>query len=566
MKNGFVIRTLAAALCASLALACAGCTKESGTNNPDGTANPSQSVADDAVQNTAVTDNSITAEAVTGDFSMTTEDGVFTQSGSVYEITAAGTYAVKGALDGQILVKADDSDIVVIEMSGAAISSSTDSPIRIVSADKVEISAKKDTDNVVSDNRSAKTFDNGEVGEGAIYAKADLKIKGTGTLVVTGSYNNGIHTTKDLTIQKLSLKVTANNIALKGNDSVTVESGNVVAVSQNGDGVKTTETDANKSGKTRGDIALYGCGMAVYAAGDGFSAAHDFIMAADDEGNMPSVSVYTGAYSGYTADTANTDSYKGVKSNNEITISAGDISISSYDDGLHANYGKAMEAGGVGLGNINITGGSITMAVYSPEGKTGGGKMGPGGHGGWGGQKTVSGADSIHADGILSISGGTVNIDSSYEGLEANVVNISGGETVICAVDDGVNACKGQSTPAVNITGGLLDVAVSPDGDVDGIDSNGTYTQTGGVVITRGPNSQMAAAIDAEGSVSVTGGTLIMLGYGNVQTGGNVKSYSLSLHSQGTHTVSIGGNSYTFNNSSAYAQTLCVSDAEVTAQ
>ena len=192
--------------------------------------------------------------------------------------------------------------------------------------------------------------------------------------------------------------------------------------------------------------------------------------------------------------------------------------------------------------------------------------MGPGGHGGWGGQKTVSGADSIHADGILSISGGTVNIDSSYEGLEANVVNISGGETVICAVDDGVNACKGQSTPAVNITGGLLDVAVSPDGDVDGIDSNGTYTQTGGVVITRGPNSQMAAAIDAEGSVSVTGGTLIMLGYGNVQTGGSVKSYSLSLHSQGTHTVSIGGNSYTFNNSSAYAQTLCVSDAEVTAQ
>lgn len=116
MKNGFVIRTLAAALCASLALACAGCTKESGANNPDGTANPSQSVADDAVQNTAVTDNSITAEAVTGDFSMTTEDGVFTQSGSVYEITAAGTYAVKGALDGQILVKADDSDIVVIEM------------------------------------------------------------------------------------------------------------------------------------------------------------------------------------------------------------------------------------------------------------------------------------------------------------------------------------------------------------------------------------------------------------------------------------------------------------------
>ena len=50
-------------------------------------------------------------------------------------------------------------------------------------------------------------------------------MEGAGTLVVNGAYNNGIHTTKDLTIQNLSLTSSAYNNALKGNDSVTVTGG-----------------------------------------------------------------------------------------------------------------------------------------------------------------------------------------------------------------------------------------------------------------------------------------------------------------------------------------------------
>ena len=106
-------------------------------------------------------------------------------------------------------------------------------------------------------------------------------------------------------------------------------------------------------------------------------------------------------------------------------------------------------------------------------------------------------------------------------------------------------------------------MTVSPNGDTDGIDSNGSYKQTGGVVITRGPRSQNAAAIDADGSVSVSGGTLIVLGYGRVSTGGSVRSVSLSLHSSGSHTVSIDGTSYTFTNAYSYGATVCYSDASV---
>lgn len=563
MKNKLLKKITVLALCAAMALALAGCKGGTSVDIGGNTAVPTNAAGNqgEADVNPPASDESVSASEVTGEFIMNTADGNFVQDGSKYTVTAAGTYSLRGALEGQIVVSAGEADEVVLELNGVTITNAEDSPIKILSADKVEISAKKGTGNVINDNRPAKAEENDTTGEGAIYAKADLKLKGAGTLVINASYNNGVHTTKDLTLKKLSLKVTARNNALKGNDSIKVESGTIIAISTEGDGIKTSATDMSKSGAVRGDVHLSGGSIAIYAAGDGIQAAHDFILEAAD-GFSPNVSVFTGSYSGYTAETASTTSYKGVKAGNEIRISAGSIAVSSYDDGLHADFGTAFESGGAGTGNVTITGGTVTTAVYSPEGKTGGGKHGPDGHE-WGGQQAVSGADGIHADGVLSISGGTVNMDSAYEGVEANVINVSGGSLIITANDDGINACKGQASPAVNISGGFLDITVPADGDVDGIDSNGLYTQTGGVVITRGPNIEMAAAIDAEASVSVTGGTLLALGYGRIQTGGDVKEVSLSLHSQGDHTLTVGGNTYSFTNIRSYGQTVCVSDTQV---
>ena len=86
-------------------------------------------------------------------------------------------------------------------------------------------------------------------------------------------------------------------------------------------------------------------------------------MAADDEGNTADLTVNTGSYSSYTAESAETSSYKGVKAQNELNISAGSITLNCYDDGLHADRGASFEAGGTGAGNINISGGSIEMTV-----------------------------------------------------------------------------------------------------------------------------------------------------------------------------------------------------------
>ena len=429
----------------------------------------------------------------TGEFSVTKKGDAaeYTQEDNIYTITAAGEYTLKGYLAGQIVVDAGDDDEVTIVLAGATIVYDQNSPILIKNADSVTIKAKADTENTVYDNRAAKTVDVDDQGEGAISAKCDLKFAATGTLYVEGNYNNGIHTTKDLKIQKQTLKVKAVNNGLKGKDSVTIESGTIVVISTGGDGIKTENTDVSSKGNQRGTITVNGGDIEIYAAGDGVQAAYNFEM------NGGTLTVKNGSYSAYTSRNADVDSYKGIKVKNELNINGGQIVISSYDDGLHADYGTALENGETGVGVININDGTVKIAVTASS------------------SRYVSGADAIHADNTLNVNGGVVTVSSAYEGLEANVINITGGTITVSASDDGLNAAnKIGKTPSITISGGYVDITMAS-GDTDGIDSNGTFTMTGGVVVSRGaPNSSnaMATGLDCDGAAKITGGTFIQLG------------------------------------------------------
>lgn len=264
-----------------------------------------------------------------------------------------------------------------------------------------------------------------------------------------------------------------------------------------------------------------------------FNASYDLI---------PISSIYSskisfGSWSTY----VDSPSTKGLKADNKITVLGGTFDIKSLDDGIHANSDTALENGLTPEGIVDIQGGTFT--IYSDD-------------------------DGIHADEDLNISGGNIEVTNSYEGLEATIINISGGNVKVNASDDGVNARTGNKSSAINISGGVLDVTVSPNGDTDGIDSNGTYTQTGGIVIARGPGSTMAAALDSDGTARIDGGTIIILGAlgeRGLTRGSSVSSYSLSLHSSGSKTVSINGESFTFNNSYSYSKTICYSSVSVTA-
>ena len=260
------------------------------------------------------------------------------------------------------------------------------------------------------------------------------------------------------------------------------------------------------------------------AVGDAkaFNSAYDMVQISVSSGKISFSS-----WSNYASGNSNGAdiSAKGLKAENEVIITAGTVDIKSYDDAIHANNDGTLENGSSPLGNVTISGGNITLNASD---------------------------DAIHADYTLEISGGRTEVTSAYEGLEGNLIKVSGGETYVYATDDGCNATSGKSSPSIIVSGGLLDVAVPTNGDTDGIDSNGSLTITGGTVIAKGPGSASgnafgAAAVDTDGTVSITGGSLIVFGgIEKTPSGSPTKTLCSSTSvAAGTHTVSFSSASYT---------------------
>lgn len=597
-------KSCVAAVILAMCLMTSGCGSQNYTINSkstDTTVTSSITAQDTNVTHADDADNYKTE--ITGEFSITSTDGsTITQNDSVYTITHAGEYTVTGLLsEGQIVVNADDNAEITIVLNGTSITCSNGSPIYIKNADNVKIKSEENTYNCIVDARTEAddNSDNSssENGNAAIYAACDLKLVGKGALSVTGNYNNGIQSKDDLSIKNVTIKVNAVNNAIKGNDEVAIESGEIIAISRKGDGIKTSNSSLSTKGKQKGNVIISGGNIDIYAACDGIDAAYGVDVSGD--GNL---NIYTDTYSDYSEavaadnsgssassvgtppDMNNTQnngnmgnppdmnnsssnsgnnrdmkgnfsggnraangmpgnnssgnsskksySTKGIKAESEINISGAAINISSTDDGIHANSDSGvLETGEDGKGIISISGGTISIST---------------------------GDDGIHADKELNITDGYINVLTSYEGLEAITINISGGQNFVYAADDGINACTGDgtSTPLINITGGYVDVTTGS-GDTDGIDSNGSYTQSGGMVLVKGGSSsgQVSGSIDVDGNITITGGTCIALG-GICETPVNsVNAYVFSSVSFNAGSYSVkdsSGNeiiSFTLNNS-----------------
>lgn len=554
IKLNKIKRNCVAAVILTMCLMTAGCARNS-TSTTTASGGETTITSDITKEDTDVThadDAENYRVSITGDFTVTsdTSDGV-TQSGSVYTITKAGEYTVAGLLsEGQLIVDAGDENEVTIVLNGTSITGSSGSPIYVKNASEVKIKSEENSFNEVIDNRAEATEDSSDdAGNAAIYATCDLKLVGKGALVVTANYNNGIQSKDDLSIKNVIVKVTAVNNAFKGNDAVDIESGNIIAISAKGDGIKTSNSSISNKGNQKGIVTITGGNIDVYAACDGIDAAYGVDISGD--GNL---NIYTDTYSEYSEEVTSSGSSSGTSaghgSSGNKTASANTVSYVAASDTI------ANAPGGFGGGNMG-----------GMDGQNGGNKAG-GDRPGMPGDFNESGNSSgqsystkgIKAESEISISGFTINICSTDDGIHANsdsgvletgedgkgTIVINGGSITISSGDDGINACTGdgKTSPIVNVTAGYIDITTAS-GDTDGIDSNGNYVQTGGFVLVKGGSSSgnVSGSIDVDGTVTITGGTCVALG-------GVCKTPVNSANAYVLSSVSFSSGSYSLKNSS----------------
>jgi hypothetical protein len=401
--------------------------------------------------------------------------------GSTVTITAAGTYRLSGTLDdGQVVVDAGSDATVRLVLAGVDLTSSTGAPLYALQAGKVIVTLAAGTENRLTD-AAAYVYPDAATTEpdAALFGNDDLTINGSGSLIVTANYNDGIASDDDLKIVSGTITVTAADDGLRGKDSVAIGGGSIT-ITAGGDGVKASNTEDLEQGY----VVVEGGTLDIAAGGDGIQAETVLVWRLGDL-SLRAGSSAAGAIAGEA-----TDSTKGLKAGTALFISGGTFDIESTDDAVHSN------------GTLAITGGTLLLDA---------------------------GDDGLHADASIDIAGGEITIASSYEGIESAAVTIDGGEIRVTATDDGINTVAGGAVAATGggpgqggpgggfgdasgdsplyINGGYLAV----DARGDGIDANGPVVMTGGTVIVNGPTSDGNGALDFV-SFTISGGFLVAVG------------------------------------------------------
>lgn len=391
----------------------------------------------------------------------------------------------------------------------------------------------------------------------------DVSITAAGTYVFSGDCDNG-----SITVKKgvTGVTIVLNGLTLTNDDSAAITlnktaEASLVAAAGTTNTVADTEgsNDENAAVKVKSGAALAIGGTGTLTV-DG-NAKNGIKGAAD--------AVITVAEVKLNINAAN----DGLSCDDELNITGGTLSITAGGDAVKASPDTGENPDTTSLGNVTISGGTLTLNATEDGVQADGDLTISGGtfHVKTnGGHTTTLTDDSASCKGFkagktLTVTGGTVNVDSEDDALHAGTdVTISGGTLTLATGDDGVHAdndlvigtkgASSTSTPRINITAsyeglegttvtvysGDIDVAASDDGvnaasstlgersdkyaisiaggdlyidaGSDGLDSNNDINITGGKVEVYGADAMMDAAIDYDGTFTLSGGTLFGAG------------------------------------------------------
>ena len=312
-------------------------------------------------------------------------------------------------------------------------------------------------------------------GNGAYTSDGNVVITNAGYYVVSGSLTDGYLSVDAYDSSKVFIRLDGVEINCSDDACIRVDKADKVFLtlaegSQNTLNSGSTYSDQALSDGTDGtifahdDLTINGSGSLTV------NAAYRHGIAANDD------LVITG---GTITVTAAADA---IHANDSLRIKEASITVDAGDDGLVTSNEKENGYLYIESGTINVTAaddgihttGEITLA---------------------GGDITVSaGNDGIHSDTSIYIRNGTLLIDKCYEGIEALIIDVSGGDITIYPTDDGFNA-NGNSDSQIGAggMGGGMGRGKGDRGGMHGPQDTGSGASTGDMPTPPDMNSTTSA-------------------------------------------------------------------------
>jgi len=299
-----------------------------------------------ATESTLTNTEGATQIAASGDSIVVTGDGAVAENGKV-TIRKAGTYLLSGTLEeGQLLVDAEEGAEIILIFDGFKISNSTDAPLLFESGSSITLVLKDGSENAVTDLRSS-----AEENKAAIYTKSDLTISGNGTLDVTGTAEDAIHSKTNVTVQGGTINLKAGDDAIHADETLTILDGKVTVL----------ESEEGLEGLV---VDIQGGDITVNASDDGLNASDG--SGSDKAPGQATEGAAIRISGGVLTVKASGD---GIDSNGDLIISGGTVVVDGPSDGGNApiDYdGKGVISGGT----VFVSGDSGMFQSLSDSGST----------------------------------------------------------------------------------------------------------------------------------------------------------------------------------------------------
>ncbi len=404
-------------------------------------------------------------------------------------------YVLSGSTANGSFTVAGDKKYEVL-LNGVSITNPDSAALNLLSSKRAYVMLADGTTNTLADGSSSLNDH-----KGALYCKGKLLFNGSGSLSVTGNYNNGIHSADYIVFRK-------------GN--------NVYAQSKANHGIKANDGIYINGGILNVEVSA--------AAAKGINCESVIVV------NGGRTTVVTSGGGAYDTDENEAKGAAGIKADETFTMNGGELWL------------KSTGAGGKGISSDTeccFNGGCTYIVTEGGQYRSNNDTASPKG---------------IKADGAVSVTDGLVWVrtgGTNGEGIESkSTLDISGGEVASYAYDDAINA-KSHLT----ISGGFV---FAQGRNNDGIDANGNLYIKGGTVYaicSGGAEVALDANTERGYKLYVQGGTVVAVG--GLEQGSSLSQtcYQASWSTNTWYALSYGSESFCFRSPSSGGNGLVVSAA-----